>query len=350
MRIFADFHHVSLYNSLRLTFQRRLGGHIDRPIGMEWYHEGFWAIYPHPDTAKQYLDLEQAFVPADGTPVLNDVTGGVGDHYFVRDGEYDWPATAVTLETFKQTPYDYLICSIPQHIKPFLELRRLYQPNAKVIFQAGNNWSLDGLDLEGVDMVLASIKPQDHHLKVPVVFYHQEFDTEIFSEKPIQHTRGASSFINVLDKTPGWADFTALEDLTRYFGMAWRSYGGQCRDGCIDGAKNLALEMEVSDFIFHVKHTGDGFGHIIHNAYAVGRPIITRSSHYQGLLAEELLVPGTFIDLDKHSLPDVKNILHKLVSAPEMLEEAGAKAAARFREVVNYDAEAEMIREALGRL
>lgn len=350
MRVLADFHHVSLYNSLRFLFEGRLGGHLDRPIGLEWYEQGYWAIYPHPDTAKQYLDLEQAFTPPDGTPVLNNVQGSAVDHYWISDPEYNKPATAVTLQVFKELDYDYLICSIPQHIKPFVELRDRFQPKAKVIFQAGNNWKLDMLDLEGVDMVLASLAPQDHHLKVPVVFYHQEFDTTIFRPAPMRFTRKATSFINVLDKTPGWDDFTRLEELTRYFGMSWRSFGGQCRDGCIDGAKNLAAEMHEADWIFHVKHTGDGFGHIIHNAYAVGRPVIIRSSHYAGTLAEQLLVPGTFLDLDKHSLPEVKNMLHQFEAAREWLNEAGVKAATRFAQVVNYAAEAEEIKKALGSL
>lgn len=351
MRVLADFHHVSLGNSLRLTLGRRLRMHIDRPIGLEWYREGFWAIYDHPDTAKQYLDLEQAFTPPDGTPVLNEVDERVGDHYFIRDNEYGWPATAVTLEVFKSLPYDYLICSIPQHIQPFLELRRLYQPNAKVIFQAGNEWPLDVLArdfrLNEVDGVMASIAPQENHLGIPVVWYHQEFDTSIFKPADNGPTGQISSFINVLDRTPGWDDFRQLESYTRYFGETWKSYGGQCRDGCIDGAANLARTIHESEWVFHVKHTGDGFGHIIHNAYACGRPVIIRSSHYQGKLAAGLLVPGTFIDLDKQTLAEAKNTIHRYHAAPELLQEAGRKAAARFAELVNYDDEAQQIKRFL---
>lgn len=345
MNILADFHHVSLANSLRLTLGKRLGHTVFRPIGLEWYHEGFWAVYNHPDTAKQYLDLEQAFTPPDGTPVLNEVAGGKADgQYWIRDHEYDMPAAAVTLERFKGMQFDYLIASIPQHIKPFIELRDRFQPKAKVIFQAGNDWSLDGLHLEGVDGVMASIEPQVHHLKMPLLWYHQEFDTTIFRPRVPQTTSMINSFINVLQHTPGWEDFETLERYTRYFGMEWRSFGGQCRDGCIDGAKNLAAAIHRSEFVFQVKHTGDGFGHIIHNAYACGRPVITRSSHYRGKLAGQLLVPGTFIDLDKFTLAEAKNLIGHYHNSPEMLIEAGRKAAVRFAELVDFKAEAMQIK------
>jgi hypothetical protein len=55
-------------------------------------------------------------------------------------------------------------------------------------------------------------------------------------------------------------------------------------------------------------------------------------------------VHGTCIDLDEYSLPEVKNVLHRLASAPDLLIEMGKKARARFDELVRYDEEAEAIK------
>jgi len=42
--------------------------------------------------------------------------------------------------------------------------------------------------------------------------------------------------------------------------------------------------MKNSSAIFHAKSLGDGFGHIIHNAFALGRLILVRGKYYEGRL------------------------------------------------------------------
>ena len=63
-KIYSDCHHEHLYESLRILFEDRLGYELYRAIGLEWYHEKFWNVYPHPATAQQYLGLHQ------GTPYI----------------------------------------------------------------------------------------------------------------------------------------------------------------------------------------------------------------------------------------------------------------------------------------
>lgn len=348
MNILADFHHSSLLKSLQLLFEERLDHTLMRPIGMEWFTEGYWKINDLPDTAKQYLDLEQAFIPPDGTWPLNKfkVEKSEGLRIVGNPGN-ESSHLACTLEYFKDNKFDILIASLPQHIEPFKELIRLYQPQAKLIFQVGNNWDFE--QCKGMN-VLASTARRDVSIEVNVHFYHQEIDLKKFTFTPPMATGKVYSFINILQNTSGWEDFRKLEEMTQYFGLEWKSFGGQCRDGNMNGDYELSRAMYEAMVIFHVKPGGDGFGHIIHNAYACGRPIITRSSHYRGQLAERLMVPGTFIDLDMHSLPDVKNMLHKMVSAPEILQEMGARAAQRFTEVVDYDEETRSIKAWLGGL
>lgn len=326
-----------------------------RPIGMEWFQEGYWAINNLEDTAKQFLNVEQA-APRDGTPALNKLslerdeilgeTDADGVHYVMDPGGQSYHR-ACTLEFFKNNKFDFVIASIPAHVPLFKKLIAQYQPRAKLIVQMGNNWQ--GYDFGDLP-VLASVKGP-LPLAKNAIFYHQEFDLDIFHPSPVEPSRKIFSYTNVIQNARiAWHDFNVLKDQTSRKGFDWRAYGGQCPDGNMNGPIELANSMREAMMIFHVKPGGDGFGHIIHNAYAVGRPIITRKSFYNGQLAEDLMVPGTFIDLDKHPLPDVANMINRLAYDPGRLVEMGQKAADRFREVVDYNKEAEEVKTWLATL
>lgn len=347
MRLFCDYHHSSLLRSFVLLFNNRLGIEVFRPIGMQWFHEGFWAINDQEDTARQFLDLEQA-IPADGTPPLNELVESdlpEGVHMVLDPGGVS-AHKACTLDFFKNNRFDYVIASIPAHVELYKKLIKLYQPGAKLILHMGNNWSLDHYPGHNI---LASVAPQP--VKANAIFYHQEFDLKIFRDTPVPAVRRIYSFVNVIEKTGlGWLDYQEIKRQMERLGWEMRAYGGQCPDGNMTGPVELASKMREAAFIFHVKPGGDGFGHIIHNAYAVGRPVITRPSHYRGQLAEQLLIPGTFVDLDRYGMGEVKNILTRLMFDPESLESMGRLAASRFDDVVDYRLEAKKIESWLGTL
>ncbi len=337
MKVLTDFHHSSLLRSLNLLFEGRLGMELYRPIGMEWFDEGFWSINDQLDTARQFLQLESQ--PYDLTPPLN-----MGE--VVRDGVF-WIADpgghthhrACTLDYFKNNQFDFVIASIPQHVPVFERLIREYMPNAKLIIQMGNNWNMD--NFAGYN-ILASVAPT--FTAANAMFYHQEFDLRVFHDTPVQPVRNVYSFLNIIQNSGiGWTDYSELKREMEREGWTFRAYGGQCPDGNMTGAHQLANKMREAAFIFHVKPGGDGFGHIIHNAYAVGRPVITRSSHYRGQLAEQLLIPGTFIDLDRYGRKEVKKILTQMMYDPDSLQDMGRRAAERFDEVVDYRKEASEI-------
>lgn len=341
MKVLVDFHHSSLLRSLVMLFEERLGMEVYRPIGMEWYEKGYWAINNLEDTAKQFLDLEQA-LPKDGTPPLNIVAAGnaAEGEYMVADPGFISAHRAATFDYFLNHRFDYVIATIPAHVELFKDLIEKYQPWAKLIVQMGNNWNLSYY--QGYN-VLASIAEQPAP-GVNVHFYHQEFDLNVFRSTPCKPTKKIYSYVNVIENSGiGWEDFQQLKRLLDRQGYELKSYGGQCPDGNKTGPVELADSMREAQFVFHVKPGGDGFGHVIHNAYAVGRPLITRPSHYRGQLAEQLLVPGTFIDLDRYGPGEVKNIITRLTHSPDHLREMGKRAADRFREVVNYDSEAQAI-------
>lgn len=353
VRVFCDFHHSSLLRSMYLTFEERLGMMVYRPIGMEWFDHGYWAINGQRDTAEQFL--HPGSIVNDGTPALNEITRERNEllgetpangFYSIEDpggGSYN---RGITLEAFKNTRFDYLIATLPQHIDVFRNLIREYQPWAKLIVQAGNNWSME---LFSGCNVLASMKQERVPADVNALFYHQEFDTEIFHPEQVSTTGNKIySFVNILENHPlAWSDFTGLESALAPHGFEMRAYGGQCRDGNMTGPFELADRMRQASMIFHVKEGGDGFGHIIYNAYACGRPIVTRRRFYKGKLAEELLQPGTFIDLDECGLGAaalVLTTLHNTEEGRAGLQEMGDRAASAFNSMVDYQKEAENIR------
>ena len=50
--------------------------------------------------------------------------------------------------------------------------------------------------------------------------------------------------------------------------------------------------MQRSAWGFHVKAGADGYGHILHNWFACGRPVIINYEEYKDKLAGELLIPN----------------------------------------------------------
>lgn len=342
MNVFSDFHNSGLYHSLQLLFEGRLGYNLYRPIGLEWYEEGFWAVYPSPDTAQQYLGLRQGYKPKDGTVPLNDVMGAINNVYACEDKHHLTFNNAITLETFKEKQIDIVIASIPQHIKPFKELAKM--KNAKFIFQMGNHFAEVLNNLHEIPNLMASTIAIPVPSNCNAVFYHQEFETDTFKPTGIPPERKITCFINVLRENGGSVDYySAKANLPEF---EFKSYGGQCDDGAMVGIDNIAATMQSSIYGFHSKAMGDGFGHVLYNWYACGRPVITRISDYKGKLGEELLEDDiTCIDLDRLTPDGLRDRIMSI--APEKYEYMCQEAYKRFTDCVDYDKEEIKIREFL---
>lgn len=351
MKIFADFHHEHLYDSLRILFEERLGWELYRAIGLDWYHEKFWHVYPHPATAEQYLGFH---IGKDFQKMVEDDPEAC--HTF-RNSSWTLESSSaqdifaisslsfpkvvykgITLDTFKEMDFDLIISSMPQHVQPFKDLINLYQPQAKHIFQIGNNWGIPN----GVN-ILTSAATISHP---EACFYHQEFNLDLFHKKDIS-TVNTKSVANMMHYIQGFGNFAALEASLPDWNF--KAHGSGNRDGPRGpDVADVAKAFEEFGFLWHYKKEGDGYGYNIHHAAATGTPMLVNKKHFKGMTAEALLIDGvTCIDLDRHSLPAVTEILK---DASENYERWSTNTYNRFKEVVDFDKEFEEIKRFLENL
>lgn len=364
-QVFVDFHHASLLKSFILLFEKRLGGKVYRPIGREWWEKGYWKIYDHPATVAQYLDVGGA--TPDGTQKLNEVesltvtTNPKVFWYNCHDIEGTETNRAITYEGFMQSNIDIVIASIPAHVESFKRLCASHPNKPKLIYQIGNAWTVEAAIAPNI---MASSIVDGVPSNINFISYHQEFDTNIFSPcakcfiseyhtdwEP--HSRkNIFSFVNCFNVQPNfvedWQFFQRMEQAMPDWNF--KSFGGQCRDGSKNGSKELAEGMREAKFIWHVKNGGDGYGHVLHNAAAVGRPVITKMLYYSGKMGMKLLRDGeTCINIDMLSIDEIINKIN-YYSEPSRHAQMCKNVYQNFKHVCDFDVESTLLQSFLDKL
>lgn len=363
MRVLCDIHHEELYESLRILFEDRLGYQMYKPIGLEWFYEGYWNLAPYLDYSKRLSSAIQYLTKAGEPymiPLANERLAGdrllitYGDQlyrryvnmkgtsdYLVRSTVYDKQYKCITLEEFKQTQFDILVSTVPEHIDGFNKLIKLYQPHAKHIFQSGNPWKAPE---DKVKNILTSTTATISD-KVHCCYYHQEFDLNIFSYTPSpKYPKRMFSMMHYLDNLDIFLDIErALSD------WDMKMYGAGCRDGLLGPKLNdIATYFKDSGILWHVKWHGEGYGYNVHHAFATGTPVIVRIKHFKGMAIDPLLVDTqTCIDLDGKSLHQVIDLMQDIANNYSIWSSRVYK---RFKEVVDFDKEFEDIKLFLERL
>lgn len=333
MRVLADFHHAGLFNSLRMLFEDRLGGEIYRPIGEEWLKDGYWKIAEpynnHPLTVAQYLGIHLDYQK-------------IGDGiYQIWEPAHDYYQKGITLEAFRRMNFDIVVISIPEHIKTFSGLAS--EVGAKLIYQIGNSWTVEaGL----AKNVMASAKIDNVPDGINFIEYHQEFPLDIFKRAENIPDKDIYSFVNCFNSASVFrADWQLFLDVeSKMTDWKFKSLGGGCRDGVADGQNEVARMMSEAMFVWHTKYGGDGYGHIIYNTGAVGRPMIVKKYYYLGKMGEELMTDGrTCICIDGL---DTDQIINKIryYSEPDRYHNLCYGAYNNFINKVNFDVEAEKLK------
>lgn len=350
MNIFVDFHHPALYYSLYLLFEKRLGHKLFRPIGIDWINKGYWKITNLCVNTYQISEkLKECLIPNAKLPYADECQNKIKDKtdmYYIIEESGAVPITqrAVTLNQFKKMRFDLIISSFVDNIAPFKAISKEYQDNIKVIAQVGNVLWQDKC-FEDVP-VMASVLPSKDYNAKEIIFYKQEIDTDIFFpfNEPPDNT--ISSFVSMMNVfTEDMNDFKSIEKrLSPKYNFL--CYGKESRDGYLTKQKEVADIMRKSKFGINLKTIGDGFGHVIHDWFAVGRPVIFRANHYRGKLVGLLLKHlQTGLDLDVIEIDNCIDIINNI--SEEDYSKMCANVKNEFTENINFEKEAEKIKHFL---
>ena len=195
----------------------------------------------------------------------------------------------------------------------------------------------------------------------PSVIYRQEFSLQDFRfEYPPATVNTVSSFVQCFPENVGrergsfYDQFRdlAAELVEEFDFRVYGAYGSQPVDnlaaGNLPSTPRVAEEMRAAHTIWHAKFWSDGYGHVIHNAHAVGRPVMAFHNYYADKLAAPLMEHGvTGFDLSRMGHDEIVATLRRLRDDEDYHREISRNAAMRFREVVDFDADAEKIRALL---
>lgn len=337
--LLADYHHHDLWESLELLCAR-LGWTLLRPMGMEWFDAGYWNFERawHGDAvAKQYL-----------TPWGSDADG---KRFDPSHGRYQ---NLLTLEAARDIKPDIVLASVAHNHEGLHRFARevgatfgIHLGNVRfsAIDMMEDRWDL--ADFGIVTALLPATPPKPH------VIVHQEFSLTDFRHEPPPDNGvfRVSSFVNCFpENVQAYAGFRAVAGIRpQYDWRVYGAYGGAPLDeyaaGNLDTCAGVGDAMRASDVAWHTKQWSDGFGHVIHDWFAVGRPVVGHEWYYRSQLAGPLWQEGvTSFDLTDKRPDEVAGIIDRLYHDPDLRLRMGENAARRFREVVDFDAEEQAIR------
>lgn len=329
--VLLDRHHSDLFYSLQLLGDR-LGWTLYTPIGTEWFESGYWAFdvpFDPGALAKQYLTLDARWTPV-----------GDGLYEFTDLDHPNRPITGITLDAFRRMSWDYILATLQQNQWGFHQLAQ--ETGARYLLQVGNtgqqiDWTLRPFVLNTSEM------PQ----LGDGVTYHQEFSLDTFAFREPTETRRIASFVNLMPRITCWPVLERIRAGLPEFDF--RIHGQDGEHGKIAGVHLIAEEMARSGWAWHDKTHGDGYGHVLFNWAAIGRPLIGHSSHYRGKMGAVFWRDlETCIDLDRHSEGEAVELIRAISADPERHRAMCHAIRAVFDAEVDFAAEAAQIKGALG--
>jgi len=344
IRVLADRHHGCLWESLELLFTDRFGWDLFCPIGYEWRTSGIWAHEPHrPEVAHQFLD----FMSTDRD---------CGSHWERVDSEHPHRTIKMlTLDQVRQRKVDLIICTLPDNEPGMHNLAR--QMGAKFGVQMGNVVTRSPQELykcyERADFLLLSTKVPIAPNK-PFVEYHQEFSLQDYRFEFPPRKREAATWVHLIGNTPVFRYFDELAK--RVPELEWKCYGHKDVNNpywsrSIATCPEVAKSMREATIHIVFKTWGDGYGHVVHNAFAVGRPVIATASYYRDKLAGPLFEDGiNSMDVQAHSIDEVVAFIRRLLEDQYYLHQVCLASWESFNRHVNFDKEAEKIRQMLNKI
>ncbi len=313
-RVILDRHHADLFHAMQVLLEDRLGYLVYAPVGPDWWTEGYWRF------GEGYGDdrLAQQFLSTDGWRVTNpEQSPGFRNYEWTDPHHPQRKIRGVELGAVKATSHEwaYIVASVQDNQRGFKRLAdELRESNAGLaggfpkdrpayVLQVGNtnqyvDWTLDPL------AIVSSEVP----IQGRGVLIHQPMPAAFRFYRDPEPSKVIRSFVNCFNSTPCIEPFVTAGVLLPEFTFCTHGIDGS--DGNVETVAEIADLMAGSAFGWHDKVQGDGFGHVIHDWAAIGRPVIGHASHYRGLMAERFWQDGvTCIDLDQHPISEVAQII-----------------------------------------
>ena len=349
MNVLIDHHHGALFRSLHYLFHNRLGYNVYVPYGIEWHDEmGLYSCYKNKDVARQML-------------------------YTWTDEEIyqkHYNFIPLTYDEYISTRIDLYVASLYENYSVFENCNVVFgDTDSKVIFQAGNNTPI--VFCNEVDNFMSSSYPSYKECDVAnKVFYRQEFNLDFFKPTKPEKIRSIGCFKNYMDQVdlPLWGKLKELMP-----DWEFKAYGHSNDDGTIDDKEHLMAEiMGKFGFIFHVKHD-DGYGHVIHNAFALGKPmIVNMEASYKTVGYDDnvrVRNTSTFLfekdtsydyfrpnyqdnmeDFVLDSSSDPEYIAKRLNEIADDYDNYSQRVTEKFNKIVNFENDALLVKEFLNKL
>lgn len=338
MKVLVDYHHVALLTSLYKLFVERLGWTLYIPMGMDWYERGYWTIEDgekteiHREMAKQFLL----------SPTIPDFT--------IKTPEQPKLEYAYLSDVEAGLKFDIVLASAPCRFQSFEKFVHEFNMNAKLIFQAGNNFAHDSPFIANVKNLLTSATgPYRYYTAPNKVFYRQEFDLGLFRPEKRCIVNTITNFQHFMCKKELFHSLEVTMPKWRF-----RSFGSGNRESALNSIAILSAWMRQSGFVWHVKTLDEGYGHTIHNAFACGKPLVTDTRYMtvyqQGIIPNtcmSLYTPETIIDIKDMALEDIRKELNRRAADYEYYSD---KVYRKFKEVVDFDREFVEVKAFLERL
>lgn len=252
MNVLIDHHHGALFRSLYYLFNKRLKFNVYVPYEMDWLEKiGLYSCYNNIETSKQML------------------LSWIHDEYTKEAFNF----IPLTYDEFSngKVKIDYFVPTLFENLEPFERINNSqYGGSSKVIYQVGNNTPICYCDK--AKNLLSSSYPSYLESSAPhKLFYRQEFSLDHFTPTKPENIKSIGCFRNVMDDNdiPLW---NRLKELLPDW--EFKAYGHGNEDGVVkDREDYMSKAMGKFGFIYHVKHD-EGYGHVIHNAFALGKPMI----------------------------------------------------------------------------
>lgn len=341
IRVLTDAqHHHALYESLVILFEERYGWELYHLNGMEWWDQGYWNWERH--------------MPH-GEPVARQNLQSWGsDRQRADYSERDEPAypgrvhRMVTVEQARGLRPDIVLATLTENEQGLHDFARSI--GAKFGIQVGNVGTANRYDL--IDFAMFSTT-REFLPWVPYVTYRQEFSLDDFRfEYPPTDRTFVGTWVQALPSDEGeYSRFIGLAQALPELRFRYHGHIGPHDEywgGNVQTTGEVAEQIRSAGVGLHLKKWSDGYGHTLHNLAACGKPLVGTGTYYNDQLGGPLWVEGvTSFDVQQHSDQEAVDFIRRLTVDDELHERMSRASAARFREIVNFDQEAEQIRTML---